>query len=117
MARPVIATVASLIAMSVVVLAHAAEGYPDRPIRLIIPQAPGSSNDIISRIAAAKISELLGRQIVIDNRTGASGMIGDLDRVDGSGGNTAHHCREAARSHGEGTCSTRNQGAVRGSGR
>ena len=76
MARPVIATVASLIAMSVVVFAHAAEGYPDRPIRLIIPQAPGSSNDIISRIAAAKISELLGRQIVIDNRTGASGMIG-----------------------------------------
>ena len=76
MARPVIAAVASLIAMSVVILAHAAEGYPNRPIRLIIPQAPGSSNDIVSRIAAAKMSELLGQQLVIDNRTGASGMIG-----------------------------------------
>ena len=50
--------------------------YPDRPIRLIIPQAPGSSNDTATRIAAAKIGELLGQQIVIDNRPGAAGIIG-----------------------------------------
>ena len=50
--------------------------YPSKPIRLIVPQAPGSNSDIVSRIVAAKLSGLLGQQIVIDNRTGATGMIG-----------------------------------------
>ena len=68
-------TVVFVLFAAVLPIAHAADGYPDRPIRLIIPQAPGSSNDIVSRIAAAKISELLGQQIVIDNRTGATGII------------------------------------------
>ena len=75
MARRAIVTIVPLMASLLGAFAHAADGYPDRPIRLIIPQAPGSSNDIVSRIAAAKISELLGQQIVIDNRTGATGMI------------------------------------------
>ncbi len=52
-----------------------AQTYPAQPIRLIVPQAPGSNSDIVSRIVAAKMSELLGQQFVIDNRTGATGMI------------------------------------------
>ena len=53
-----------------------AQPYPSKPIRLIVPQAPGSNSDIVSRIVASKLAEILGQQIVIDNRTGATGIIG-----------------------------------------
>ena len=56
--------------------ADAAKAYPDRPIRMLVPNAPGSSVDTLSRIAGAKLSEVLGQQIVIDNRAGAAGVIG-----------------------------------------
>ena len=54
----------------------AARNYPDRPIRLIMPNAPGSSTDTMGRIAAAKLGEMLGQQLVVDNRAGAGGSIG-----------------------------------------
>ena len=50
--------------------------YPFRPIRVIVAQSPGSSIDTMSRIVSAKMGELLGQQMVIDNRTGAGGTIG-----------------------------------------
>jgi tripartite-type tricarboxylate transporter receptor subunit TctC len=56
--------------------ADAARTYPDRPIRLIMPNAPGSSTDTMGRIAAAKLGEALGQQLVVDNRAGAGGSIG-----------------------------------------
>ena len=56
--------------------ADAAKDYPDRPIRMLVPNAPGSSVDTLSRIAGAKLSDVLGQQIVIDNRAGAAGVIG-----------------------------------------
>jgi tripartite-type tricarboxylate transporter receptor subunit TctC len=58
--------------------AHAADArqWPQRPIRLIMPNAPGSSNDTLARILAAKLGEGLGQQIVIDNRAGAGGLVG-----------------------------------------
>ena len=57
-------------------IAIAAEIYPARPIRLIVPQGAGGSTDIISRIVAQRISANMNQQIVIDNRTGAGGTIG-----------------------------------------
>jgi len=51
-------------------------GYPSRPIRLIMPNAPGSSADTMGRIAAAKLGEALGQQLVVDNRAGAGGVVG-----------------------------------------
>lgn len=54
----------------------AAQSYPARPIRVIVPQAPGGSNDIMARYIAGHLSERIGRQVVVDNRPGAEGMIG-----------------------------------------
>ena len=50
--------------------------WPTKPIRLIVPQAPGGSNDIMARYIGGQIAERWGKQIVVDNRPGAEGMIG-----------------------------------------
>ncbi len=61
--------------------AHAAQGsaeksFPTKPVRLIVPQAPGGSNDIMARYAAQHLSCRLGKQVIVDNRPGADAMIG-----------------------------------------
>ena len=50
--------------------------YPQRPVRMVIPFAPGGASDFVGRIIQPKMSEELGQQVVIDNRTGAAGNIG-----------------------------------------
>lgn len=54
--------------------AHAA--YPDKPIRVIVPFAPGGSTDIVTRLVTAKMSEILGKTMVVENKGGAGGAIG-----------------------------------------
>ena len=56
--------------------AVAQQDYPNRPVRLIVPFPAGGSNDIVGRAIATQMSERLGKQIVIDNRTGAGGVVG-----------------------------------------
>jgi tripartite-type tricarboxylate transporter receptor subunit TctC len=53
-----------------------AASWPDRPLRLIVPFTAGSSSDTVARLIAAKMSERLGQQIVVDNRAGGSTIIG-----------------------------------------
>ena len=53
-----------------------AANFPSRPIHLIVPQAPGGSNDIMARYIGGRLGESLGQQVVVDNRPGAEGLIG-----------------------------------------
>ena len=71
MSGPVLAALALLAAT----LADA-QSYPSRPIRYIVPQAPGGSSDTLARIVTQRVAEGLGQQLVVDNRPGATGIIG-----------------------------------------
>jgi tripartite-type tricarboxylate transporter receptor subunit TctC len=68
---------AAAVAASVAAGAEAADStYPQRPIRLIIPQSPGGASDTVGRVVAQKLAERLGQQVVADNRPGATGNVG-----------------------------------------
>jgi tripartite-type tricarboxylate transporter receptor subunit TctC len=53
-------------------------GWPSRPIRMILPSAAGGAGDIVSRLIAQKLSERVGQQVVVENRTGGSGVVGSV---------------------------------------
>ncbi len=52
------------------------QSYPDRPIKIVVPFAPGAGTDAVGRLMAQKLGELLGTSVVVENRAGASGAIG-----------------------------------------
>ena len=53
-----------------------AQGFPSRPLRIVVPFAAGGATDLIARVVGQKLTESMGQPVVIDNRPGASGMIG-----------------------------------------
>jgi tripartite-type tricarboxylate transporter receptor subunit TctC len=52
------------------------QGYPTRPVRMIVPFPPGGGNDILARTVGNRLTEVVGQQVVVDNRGGAGGLIG-----------------------------------------
>lgn len=65
-----------LLLLALVISPLAWAQYPNKPIRMIVPFAPGGASDFVGRILQPRLSELLGTQIVVENRPGASGNIG-----------------------------------------
>jgi tripartite-type tricarboxylate transporter receptor subunit TctC len=53
-----------------------AAGYPERPIRFVVPFPPGGPTDVVGRIVAAQLSEVIGQQVIVDNKAGAGGNVG-----------------------------------------
>ena len=55
---------------------HAAEAYPNRPVRIIVGFPPGGPTDVVARLAAQQLTDALGQQVIVDNRPGAGGTLG-----------------------------------------
>jgi tripartite-type tricarboxylate transporter receptor subunit TctC len=68
--------IASVLAAVLVAQTAAAQSFPSKPIRVIVPFPPGGTSDILARLIGAKIAESWGQQLIVDNRPGANGNIG-----------------------------------------
>lgn len=76
MNRSILVRLLILLCASTALLAHATENYPTKPVRFIMPYAPGAGSDIIARTLAQRLSETVGQTFVVDTRPGAAGLIG-----------------------------------------
>jgi tripartite-type tricarboxylate transporter receptor subunit TctC len=75
-ARLVAGALSACISAAVFAASDPRESYPVRPIRVVVPNAPGSTTDLLGRILFTRMSDRLGKQLVVDNRPGAGGTLG-----------------------------------------
>lgn len=67
---------AGVIALGLALPLPAADDYPNRPLRMVVPFPPGAASDFLARVISQRLTETFGQQVVVDNRPGAGGIIG-----------------------------------------
>src|SRR5262249_55219808 len=71
-----LATAVRVAALLLVTATAASAAFPDRPIKIVVPFTAGGAVDVVARIIAPKLTELLGQPVIIENRGGAGGVVG-----------------------------------------
>ena len=80
MQRSRITFIAALAALALP-LAAQAQAFPSKPVRLIVPFAPGGTTDIVARIVSERMGAALGQQVIVENKAGGGGSIGALEMI------------------------------------
>ena len=81
-----VAVALALFALLTPAPAHAQDGYPNRPIRLVVGFGAGGPTDIPARHIADRLGTLVGHRLIVENKTGAAGHAGDARRAGAAGG-------------------------------
>ncbi len=84
-----VGSIAGMLGMVFGTVTPAQPAYPSKAIRMVVPFPPGGTTDILARVAAQKITEATGQQVIVDNRPGAGGRPRAVNRVPACGMRTS----------------------------